>query len=89
MLVIATTVLLIAGVSTMFMFSDVGGSQSNVKQAAKGVRCQTQVQEYCDGGVGLSQLDTECIPEAQDSCQVSQSQMDEEIAERGGLPVSP
>lgn len=89
MLVIAATVLLVAGVSTMFMFSDVGNSQSNVNQAATSVECQTQVDEYCNGGVELSQLDTECIPEVENSCQVSQDQMDEEIADRGGLPVSP
>lgn len=89
MLVIAVTVFLIAGLSTMFMFSDVGGDQSDVNEAATQVRCETQVEQYCSGGADISEVEDACISQVQNSCGIPEDQMNEQIAERGGLPTTP
>lgn len=86
-IVIAAAVMMMVAVSMMFMFSDSGESAGDLKESAASAECRIQVQQYCGSSTQLSDISQQCIDQADQQCGVDESQLDEEVADRSGLPV--
>lgn len=88
-LIIAAAVILMVALSMIFMFSGVGEDKGNLNEAGTTAACRVQVDRYCNTGTELSDIKQSCISQAQDACGVPQDQLDEEVADRSGLPTGP
>lgn len=86
-IIIAASVLMLAGASVMFMASgNLGEAGNDVDSATNTVQCDIQIN--CNGEVDLEDLSTECIDHAQETCSIPEEEVDQEIADRAEIPVS-